>query len=414
MEKIHYGDLPVDATLFHFFHTFDVTNGASITLTGLAVADIEVYKNGSMVQRASDSGFVLLDTDGIDLDGRVGIHGFSIDLSDDDDPGFYSAGDWYTVVVDAVTVNGQTVRFVACSFTIAFISAAIGDGVWDEVLSGATHNVPGSAGRRLRVIQDFQGYQDAAIWIDTLNGVAGTADYENGTPANPVDNLPDALIIAASVGLSRFRVAPGSSLTLAAAFTNMVMQGEGWTLDVGGQDITNSFFWGATVSGIGTAVAGMQFFSHCRINGLTMPGGTHVHESAIRGPTTLGDAGDYFFDRCHSAVAGTGTPSLDFGAALNASNLSFRNYSGGLEILNMGAGVGQYNMSLEGRGQLVINASCSADSIIAIRGLFTVTDNANGAVTLSQDARIDVDQIEAAARAAAVSTLPKFGQNIVR
>jgi len=51
-------------------------------------------------------------------------------------------------------------------------------------------------------------------------------------------------------------------------------------------------------------------------------------------------------------------------------------------------------MSLEGTGQLVINANCSGGTI-AIRGNFTVTDNAGGAVTLSDDARIDVAQINA-------------------
>lgn len=414
MHKVHYGDLPVDSLLPHFFDTVDVTNGASITLTGLATADIEVYKNVSMTQRASDSGYTLLDGDGIDLDGRVGVHGFSLDLSDDDDPGFYSAGDFYTVVVDAVTVNGQTVRFVACSFSIAMVSVEIAAAVWDKVLTGATHNIATSAGRRLRVMQDFQGYQDAAVWIDTLNGVAGTADFENGTPANPVDNLPDALTIAASVGLSRFRVAPGSSITLAAALTNQLMLGAVWDLDLNGQEITNSFFAGATVSGIGTTVGGEQFFSQCRINGLTMPANTHIHESAMRGPLALGEAGDYFIDRCHSAVAGTGAPVLDWGAGLNASNVSVRNYSGGWEIHNMGAGVGQYNMSLEGRGQLIINANCSAESLVAIRGLFTVTDNAGGAVTLSQDARYDTGQIEAAVAAATASRVPKWGQNISR
>jgi hypothetical protein len=49
-------------------------------------------------------------------------------------------------------------------------------------------------------------------------------------------------------------------------------------------------------------------------------------------------------------------------------------------------------MSLEGRGQLIINANCSATSTVAIRGLFTVTDNAGGAVTLSDVARFAEDQ----------------------
>jgi len=63
----------------------------------------------------------------------------------------------------------------------------------------------------------------------------------------------------------------------------------------------------------------------------------------------------------------------------------------------MGAS-GTDKMSLEGNGQLVLNANCSGGTI-AIRGNFTVTDNAGGAVTLSDDARVDQNQITAACEA---------------
>jgi hypothetical protein len=105
-------------TLPHLFDTFDGGTGASITMTGLAVTDIEIYKDGSATQRSSDVGYTLLDTDGIDFDGITGIHGFSIDLSDDTDAGFFSVGSWYHVVVSAITVDSQTVSFVACAFRI--------------------------------------------------------------------------------------------------------------------------------------------------------------------------------------------------------------------------------------------------------------------------------------------------------
>ena len=100
------------------FDTFAGATGASITLTGLAVTDIEVYKNGSATQRASDAGFSLLDTDGIDFDGITGIHGFSIDTGDNTDAGFYTVGAWFHVVVSSVTIDGQTVSFIAAAFRI--------------------------------------------------------------------------------------------------------------------------------------------------------------------------------------------------------------------------------------------------------------------------------------------------------
>jgi len=107
----HYGYRAAGSTLYVFFESFD-SNGASVTLTGLAVAGIEIYKDGSPTQRASDNGVALLDFDGIDFDGKVGIHGFSIDLSDDSDAGFYVSGSSYAAVVEGLTIDVQSVRFV--------------------------------------------------------------------------------------------------------------------------------------------------------------------------------------------------------------------------------------------------------------------------------------------------------------
>lgn len=100
------------------FDSFDGGTGASITMTGLAVTDIEIYKDGGVTQRASDAGYTLLDTDGIDFDGITGIHGFSIDTGDNTDAGFYTVGAWFHVVVSAITIDAQTVNFIAAAFRL--------------------------------------------------------------------------------------------------------------------------------------------------------------------------------------------------------------------------------------------------------------------------------------------------------
>lgn len=111
--------VPAGATLPILFSTYNVTNGASITLTGLAVTDIEIYKDGSTAQRASDSGYSLLDTDGIDFDGITGIHGVSINTGDGTTSGFWTIGSWYHVVISSVTVNAQTVNLIIAAFRLA-------------------------------------------------------------------------------------------------------------------------------------------------------------------------------------------------------------------------------------------------------------------------------------------------------
>lgn len=102
------GDFATGSTVYIYFNAYNAA-GASVTITGLATSDILVYKNGSTTQRSSTSGFTLLDTDGIDFDGVTGVHGFSIDMSDNTDAGFWAAGNDYTIVLNSVTIDSQTV-----------------------------------------------------------------------------------------------------------------------------------------------------------------------------------------------------------------------------------------------------------------------------------------------------------------
>ena len=123
---INFGIVRPGSTLYIPFDTYSSNNPtASITAVGLAVTDIEVYKDSSIVQRLSDSGYTLLDTDGIDLDGLVGINGFSMNLADNTTAGFYVAGSNYRVVVSSITVDAGTINFTAATFTIGMPGAII-------------------------------------------------------------------------------------------------------------------------------------------------------------------------------------------------------------------------------------------------------------------------------------------------
>ena len=268
----------------------------------------------------------------------------------------------------------------------------LGDVVWDEVLTGATHNVSTSAGRRLRGIQEFQGYELGSIWIDTVDGTAGTTDYENGTVEKPVKSLTDALALATSLNIKRFQLTPDSTLTLDDSVDGMLFFGVNWTLALGGQSCSDTAFLGASVSGICTGANPPRFWD-CEMGACTLPP-CRLHSCGINDDLTLSGAGDYHFDQCYSDVAGAATPSVDFGGAVGSTNLNMRHYSGGVEIENRGD-VGTDVMSLEGFGQLVINANCSAGTV-SIRGTFTVTDSASGVVTLSDDARYDTSQVSSA------------------
>lgn len=161
------------------FATYGKTNGESITMTGLAVTDIEIYKDGSTTQRASDAGYTLLDTDGIDFDGTTGIHGFSIDTGDNTDASFYTVGAWFTVVISAITIDSQTVNFIACAFRIMKAEGVAGVPKVDvDALLGTAHAAPATAGlpdvNVKQISTDATAADNAELFFDGTGYAGGT------------------------------------------------------------------------------------------------------------------------------------------------------------------------------------------------------------------------------------------------
>lgn len=186
------GDFPTGKTIFVPFNTFN-SAGASVTITGLAVTDIEVFKGASMTQRSSDAGYALVDTDGIDLDTITGIHGFTIDTSDNTDAGFYAAENDYTVVVSSITADSQTLNFIAARFSID------NRGILRPTTATRTLDVAstGEAGLDFGNVTIPVGANDALGWLE--NGTmqagsgAGTAILRSAT------SLADDLVIGSTI-----------------------------------------------------------------------------------------------------------------------------------------------------------------------------------------------------------------------
>lgn len=119
------GKVKPGSTIYVPFESFASSSGAPITISGLATSDIKIYKNGGTTERASASGFTLLDSDGIDFDSITGIHGFSVDLADNTTSGFYVAGASYFIVISTITVDSQTMSFIAATFEIGYSAAML-------------------------------------------------------------------------------------------------------------------------------------------------------------------------------------------------------------------------------------------------------------------------------------------------
>ncbi len=202
----------------------------------------------------------------------------------------------------------------------------------------------------------------------------GRLRFSSSTSTNIVTDRARVMFAERASGITN-----GSTVTLAASAVNKNFIGNNWILAAGGQDASSAYFEGASVSGTCTSPSGDVHFNRCTMNTVTL-GACHLSESAIADTITAGIAGNYMLSDCFSEIAGGGSPVFDF-AAVGATTLHMRRYSGGIELKNMATGD---TGSIEGVGQLVINANCS-DGEISLRGAFKVTDNSGGAVTITYD-----------------------------
>jgi hypothetical protein len=201
---VYYGDFPTGATVRMPFQTFD-SNGASITITGFAAADIEIYKNGGTTQRSSDAGY----TATTDFDALTGLHMVVIDTSDNTDAGFFAAGNEYFVAVSAITADTQTVSFWAGSFSIersGGILALLKDATFGlsaiETLVDGVESTLGSAGAGLTAIP-WNATWDAEVQSEVNDGLVayGASTVTNAGVADAVwDEVLSGHLTAGSTG----------------------------------------------------------------------------------------------------------------------------------------------------------------------------------------------------------------------
>jgi hypothetical protein len=229
------GDFDTGTVVYFKFTTYNPSTGAPFTLAGTPA--ISVYKDNSVTQ--STTGVTLT----VDFDAVTGLHHVAVDTSADGT--FYAAGSFFDVVITTGTVNAvSAVGTVVGRFTLRKTSAlkpttagrtldvsaggeagvdwsnvgspttsvdltnttiniasgsraTLVDEVWDEVLTGASHNVVNSAGRRLRQV-------DASFVITAGTAQAGTASsitLAAGASATNDIYKHDGLIIVGGTGI---------------------------------------------------------------------------------------------------------------------------------------------------------------------------------------------------------------------
>ena len=115
--------------------------------------------------------------------------------------------------------------------TVASVSSQLIGGTWDEILTGATHNIATSAGRRLRQLETA-----VVSYSGTADGTPTASTIQLSAPAAGQDNfyVPGLLVASVSTGtqFSRISAYTGatSTATLASPFAVVPAAGDSITI----------------------------------------------------------------------------------------------------------------------------------------------------------------------------------------
>lgn len=238
-------------------------------------------------------------------------------------------------------------------------------------------------------------YEDGAVWIDTVNGTAGTTPYVNGTKHKPVSTLADALTIAtdSTVNLRKFELVSGL-LTLASSYTAWKFSGAGggdvvatgiansnWqSVNLGSQTLISTYFSNLFITGIcASAVNNSTEFFRCVLRDCSLDASL-VIECGLVNTITVLRATTYRFERCYDSNS-VSAPVINF-AAVGSSELYLTDYNGRIELQNMGVS-GTDTAVITGQGKLTLNANCTGGTI-ELHGIWDIVDN-SGLVTITGD-----------------------------
>ena len=292
----------------------------------------------------------------------------------------------------------------------ALTTTSVGAAVWDTAIA---HDNAETWGELLLEMDEEvdtaasateRGAYRGSVWLDTENGVdpAGSVDESwvgvYGIPTAPVKTLAVANAIASYLNLKSLNFTADSSITLSADTRDWTITGRG-SVDLGGQDISDSLFSGCYVTG--TSSGDGSEFQQCVLTDVSA-GPFVAYLCGMNGTFTAIAPGNYTFLHSFKWLPITGTPAFDFGA-LAGVYAGFRSHSGAIELRNLSSGD---SCTIEGRGRITIASTCSGGSL-AIRGEWDVTDNVSGgyAGTLTDDPRLEVEHIADTVWAASTRTL---------
>lgn len=273
----------------------------------------------------------------------------------------------------------------ACATDEIFVTGSlIGTGTTpQEIATAVRQNLPEAV------------YTNGAVYIDTLDGNAGSVPFINGSVINPVDNLADALSLNTQLNTESIVVSAGSTLTLDNNMPGFSIIGTRATMTFASVPTMNATaFVGGTYTGSFTFDVGfLPSFTGVTIDNVTgaavmqncsfINDGTPNFTISATVPTP-----ELVVTSCSNVSPAVEPAVIDLNNVANALVL-IDDYNGRIRFIN-GAATAIISMD-DMAGNVEIDATCDNAMQVTISGLATLDDErANpDEDVLFQKARID-------------------------
>lgn len=248
------------------------------------------------------------------------------------------------------------------------------------------------------VVMSSTGYSNGAIWVMD-GGSSGTEVGVDGIADNPC-TWAAALTLNSALGLNRFHIANGSTITLTSSADNYTFVGEGYTINLNGQSIANAYFENGSIYGTSSGTSYRMVLCKVAIAGAISVAAGGMKECAFGDSgITLNAAGTYIMTDCFVVDEDA---YIDMETDAEAKTVFLSGQKGDIEFRNFGNASANHKVVVTGQGEFKFNSNCNtatATDILDIHGLWTIDDNVSGGWggTIYEDTRIDRDAINAEA-----------------
>lgn len=305
----NWGYVPATLTTLPFPVTTHAQTGAAVAPnSAFEAADFLLYKNGNAAQRSSTSGWTIASP----FDSITGLHMLLIDLTDNTDAGFYSAGGCFTLVLSPdETVDGLAVVRVVGTFILGPQAANV------TQLLGTAWLTPGTAGTPDVNAKLWNGLTTVALplipttagrTLDVSAGGEAGVDWANvGSPTT-------------SLALTGTTIAVTQKVDVDTIKTNPVVNGGTITFPTTATLASTTNLTAGTITTVSGNVSGNVGGSVASVTGLTASDvGAIKTKTDFLPSVTAGNAGGVFIAGTNAATTITTALTTTFTGNLTGS-----------------------------------------------------------------------------------------------